>query len=131
MKTEILELRRKFREETKENITYETKPEPFYSDEYVDWLEKLVIIQSNDTGCSSDECHTQNVNNALPDGYWFYDEYGVDVTVIGIIDKWCIVEDIEHKEPYILTLEYVFSIYEESKAASAFIDKGVGIMSCD
>ena len=42
-------------------------------------------------------------------------EFGHEVTVIAIADKWCMVEDIEHEEPYVLPLEYVTSIYEESK----------------
>lgn len=56
-----------------------------------------------------------DVRKSLPDDFWFDDERGTTVTVIGTIDKWCMVKDIEHEEPYVLPLEYVTSIYEESK----------------
>jgi hypothetical protein len=53
-------------------------------------------------------------SKTLPDQYWFNDENGITVVVIGIIDKWCIVEDFDHEEPYILPLEFVVAIYKES-----------------
>lgn len=50
----------------------------------------------------------------MPLDFWFLDENGIEVTVIGIINEWCIVEDSEHTEPYVLTLEYVKALYQES-----------------
>ncbi len=48
MVTKILELRGKFKLEKNEDFIYSTTPEPFYSDEYVEWLEILVLEKMDD-----------------------------------------------------------------------------------
>lgn len=74
-------------------------------------LEKAIrLLEASDGKTSKDASALP-----IPDGFWFDDEHGTTVTVIGIVDKWCMVEDTEHDEPYALSLEYVVSIYEESK----------------
>ena len=56
---------------------------------------------------------TESSNSVLID--WTYDdEYGTTVTIKGIVDIWCVVEDIEHDEPYCVPLEFVKAIYHES-----------------
>ena len=54
------------------------------------------------------------VSSMLPDGFWFYNENGTTVTVVGVIGQWCMVSDPLNSEPYILPLEFVASIYDES-----------------
>ena len=56
----------------------------------------------------------QNVSFELPDRFWFSDEKGTEVTVIGIVDKWCIVTDIHNEVPYALPFEFIHSIYKDS-----------------
>lgn len=51
--------------------------------------------------------------------YNFSDENGVDVTVLGVVNDWCVCEDIEHEEPYLLPLEFIQAIYNESNSGTA------------
>jgi len=52
-------------------------------------------------------------SNSLPDRFWFDDEHGHKVTVIGYIKEWVVVEDIHHEEPYCLPFAYVQAIHDK------------------
>ena len=53
------------------------------------------------------------------DGFWFHDENGSKIKVIGQIKDWYIVQNMLFEDrPYCLETDYVQAIYEESKKES-------------
>ena len=55
-----------------------------------------------------------SVSNAMLIDWWYSDENGTEVTVKAIVDKWCIVTDIAHDEPYNVDLGFVQNMYKDS-----------------
>ena len=55
----------------------------------------------------------KTIAESIPDDFCFEDENGTKVTVIGYVNDWALVEDINHKKPYCLPFEYVKNIYDE------------------
>lgn len=58
--------------------------------------------------------HLRDVSNSMLVNWLYLDENSTEVTVIGIVNKWCVVEDNEHVEPYCVELEYVRQMYIDS-----------------
>jgi len=50
----------------------------------------------------------------LPDNYWFHDEHGSVAVVIEECTEWCVMQNEGVDEPYVLSKEFVVSIYKES-----------------
>ncbi len=54
-------------------------------------------------------------NESKPNiGYIFSNEHGIEVTVMAIKDDWCMVSEFGKKKPYILPLEFIEAIKENS-----------------
>jgi hypothetical protein len=92
-----------------------TEGQVTFTDAYVFWLENE-WLKVNGAEKSESTCNLQIVSNSLPGGFFFDDEHGHKVTVIGYMKDWCVVEDMHHEEPYCLPFAYVQTIYEEMVA---------------
>lgn len=53
------------------------------------------------------------VSASLPNGYWFTNEHGSEITVMATKDNWCMVSKEGKKKPYVLPKEFVMAIRNE------------------
>lgn len=53
------------------------------------------------------------VSRSLPNGYWFTNEHGSEVTVMATKGDWCMVSEEGKKKPYVLPKEFVLAIRNE------------------
>lgn len=62
------DLQVRFSKETKQQVLQTGKQmNLYYTDEYVRWLEDIVLKQANGAETEQDKCHIQRVNYLLPD----------------------------------------------------------------
>jgi hypothetical protein len=54
--------------------------------------------------------------NKVKKGYTYYDEYGNLVTVLFIHKKWCLVESDSQEKPYLVKLEFIQEIKDNSES---------------
>ncbi len=52
--------------------------------------------------------------NILPNGYWFLNANGDEVTVLATKEGWCMVKELGKKKPYVLSKEFIMAIKNES-----------------
>ena len=56
----------------------------------------------------------QGVSISLPDDFWYSDENGNEVHLIGVIKDWCVVENRITEDTWVEPFEFVNSLYNDS-----------------
>lgn len=99
---EIQEIRDSSKIETYRKTKWNTL---VYNEEYVEWLEMQLVKN----------LHIPDVRHSLPDGWWYSDENGREVEVIGVFKNWAVVSSIVTEDTWLEPLEFVMNLYEECK----------------
>lgn len=58
------------------------------------------------TNAKNDKC-------SLPNGWWYYDEYGDKIHLVGVVEKWAVVENRLMEKTWLESLEFVMNLYKE------------------
>lgn len=82
------------------------------------WIDNFSSSKKSNYPKNNNNLSIGDVSNSLPDRFWFEDEHGHKVTVIGYIKEWAVVEDSHHEEPYCLPFAYIQNLHDEMAAGN-------------
>lgn len=62
----------------------------------------------------NEQLRLKDIDRVLPDDFWYYNEYGHRVNVLGVVKDFAVLQNETTEDTYVVELEYVVNIFNES-----------------